>query len=136
MVCHHCSKQGHYKRSCAELANSIGKQERTKKHSEGTAKSGGSAGKTWCSHDRTTTPTDPERCAQGAPHAQGSTYTASSAQCTHSPADEDHEQLELNFDNDLDEDFLSTRTRATRTFVPDGQETSVESQPLQNSCPG
>lgn len=43
VVCHYCNKQEHYKRSCPGLTKIQGKHCRTKKHSEGKARSGGGA---------------------------------------------------------------------------------------------
>ena len=84
-VCHHCNKQGHYKRNCPELQiKNKGKRETTKKHSGVKAASGGGAGQTWCSHYNTPTHSDSECYAQGAPRPQqDSAYTSCSTQCSH-----------------------------------------------------
>ena len=125
-VCHHCSKQGHYKRNCLELLiKNKGICETTKKHSGGKDGSGGAAGQTWCSHHNTTTHSGSECYAQGGPRPQqDSAYTTCSTQCSHHSPDGDAKKSELNFGHDFDGGFLFTSTTTARPFLPYGHETA------------
>ena len=117
----------HYKRTCPGLLlKSKGKWETTENYSGGKAGSGGGAGQTWCSHHNTTTHSDFECYAQGAPcPQQRSPYTACSTHCSHPSPDGDTKKLELNFGRDLDGDFLFTSTTTARTFIPNIEEAAT-----------
>ena len=92
--------------------------------SGGKGGSKGGAGQTWCSFHNTTTHSDSECYAQGAPRPQqGSAYTACTTHRSNPlPPDEDIKKSELSFGNDFDGGFLFTSTTAAWTLLPNGQE--------------